>query len=205
VRRYRERETLSFSISAAHSVTIYNKPREIKYKSRDKAWFGDIWRANGWNGADSVTRVEARYERPVLHEMGLETISGTFAKVDNMWAYTTQDWLRHTQPTRKASDEWPTSPWWRVVQGAVFEREQAEPLQRQKQRNFQEERMLAALLGYVESWSAWRIGDEKLPEDILLEDALADVLDRAGDHYAHKGTAFLDEVARKRKRLGFAV
>ena len=217
VRRYRERETLSFSLSAAHSVMVYNKPREIRFKSRDKAWFADIWRANGWNGHDPVTRVEARYGRAMLHELGeqkqegekvgwhgLETVAETFAWLDGMWAYTTQDWLRHTLPTSLSSERWRTSPWWQVVQGAVFEREQAEPLQRTKQRNFQEERMLAALLGYVESWSAWRIGEQKLSEDILLEDALADVLDRAGEHYAHKGTVFLEEVARKRKRLGFA-
>src|SRR5262249_14844247 len=61
--RYREQETLTFSQTAPHSAALYNKPREIRVKSRDKVWFADLWRRHGWDGRAPVTRVEMRYAR----------------------------------------------------------------------------------------------------------------------------------------------
>lgn len=48
--RYREPETITFSRTAPQSAIVYNKPREIRLHSRDKLWFADIWKANGWDG-----------------------------------------------------------------------------------------------------------------------------------------------------------
>ncbi len=80
--RYREMETLAFSLAAPHSATLYNKPREIRTKSPDKVWFADIWRRNGWNGIDPITRVEMRYERTALRELGCDTVAETFDRLD---------------------------------------------------------------------------------------------------------------------------
>jgi hypothetical protein len=71
--RYRELEGLSFSLTAPHAAVIYNKPREIRVKSRDKLWFADIWRRNGWNGQDPVARIEMRYDRTALRELECES------------------------------------------------------------------------------------------------------------------------------------
>jgi len=79
--RHGETETITFSQTAPHSCAIYNKPREIRLKNRDKVWMADIWRAPGkqgadeekgrWDGVAPIARVEMRYEREALHEFQL--------------------------------------------------------------------------------------------------------------------------------------
>jgi hypothetical protein len=212
--RYGEQEGLSFSPGAPHSVVIFNKPREIRYKSKDKAWFGDIWRANGWDGEAPVTRIEARYKREALHELvltkntplehGIETLNDLFTRLDHMWQYSTQLWLRHCIPSQdQRKTAWPTSPWWQVVQGAVFEQEDAAPAQRQKVHAFHEQRIVSAILGYAESFAAWK-GDELGQSSQSLYGTLAHLIQRAQRHYEERETNFQDEVRHKRKLIGFA-
>src|SRR5262249_30436826 len=47
--RHGETEGISFSKTAPHACALYNEPREIRYKSRDKLWFADLWRRHGWD------------------------------------------------------------------------------------------------------------------------------------------------------------
>ncbi len=204
--RYREQETLVFSQKAPHSATIYNKPREIRLKSRDKLWFADLWRRNGWNGVDPIARVEIRSEREALHEFGCESVEQTFVKMDSMWAYSTREWLRHTIPNAsdKVRSRWPVSPWWQTVQGASFGRPQSAPAQRTRVRDFQEERMVAMILGYVESWAAWRAGDEGISSELDISTVLRDIASRADGHYLKRGSDFVHEVLKKRHQIGFA-
>src|SRR5262249_28133554 len=96
--RHGETEGISFSKTAAHAGALYNKPKEIRYKSRDKVWFADIWRRNGWNGEQAIARIEMRYAREALRELGCEGVEETFDRLDALWAYSTQKWLRHTVP-----------------------------------------------------------------------------------------------------------
>jgi hypothetical protein len=167
--RYREQETVAFSLSAPHSATLYNKLREIRTKSPDKVWFGDIWRLNGWDGSAPVTRIEMRYERTALRELGCDTVAETFEQFDAIWAYSTQLWLRHTipDPNQKNRSRWPTSVWWEVVQGASFGKPNTAPAQRQKAHAVHEDRILAAVFGYLESWAAYRNGSK--PVDSALD------------------------------------
>src|SRR5262249_45646226 len=75
VQRYGQQETLEFGRKVSpHACSIYDKAREIRQHSPDKVWFADIWRGNGWNEADPITRAEMRYKRTILHEMGIETM-----------------------------------------------------------------------------------------------------------------------------------
>jgi hypothetical protein len=205
VARYGERESLTFSRGAPHEAAIYNKPREIRYHSPDKLWFADLWRGNGWDGRAPMTRVEMRYGREVLRECGCDSVAETFEQEDALWAYSTREWLRHTTPnaSERRRSLWPTSPWWQVVQTASFGKAEVAPAQRERVRTFQEDRILAALLGYVESWAAWRAG-KQLPDDYSLYAAISDVLDRANGHYEHRGSDFLAQVRQKRHQLGFA-
>jgi hypothetical protein len=204
--RYREQETLVFSQKAPHSATIYNKPREIRLKSRDKLWFADLWRRNGWNSADPIARVEIRYEREALHEFGCEHVEQTFGKMDALWGYSTREWLRHTlpNPADKMRSRWPVSPWWETVQGASFGKPQSAPAQRRRVRDFQEERMAAMVLGYLESWSAWRAGNESVSAELDVSTALRDIAGRADGHYLKRGSDFFQEVLKKRRQIGFA-
>lgn len=205
VARYGERESLTFSRGAPHEAAIYNKPREIRFHSHDKLWFADLWRRNGWNGQDPITRVEMRYGREALHELGCEGVEATFERHDAIWAYSTREWLRHTlpDPTEPRRSLWPVSPWWEVVQAASFGKPHTAPAQRERVRTFHEERILATILGYLESWTAWRSGNTA-SSDATLYTAVSDLLDRADTHYQARGSAFREQVIKKRHQLGFA-
>jgi hypothetical protein len=203
--RYREQETLMFSVSAPHSCAIYNKPREIRVRSRDKLWFVDLWRRHGWDGEAPVTRVEMRYERQALHELGCELVNPTLGRLDGLWAYSTRDWLRHTlpDPAQPRRSSWPLSPWWAVVQGASFVRPTAEPVQRTRVRQFREEQILATVLGYLESWAAWAAGSEGVSGELDLSTVLRTVATRADAHYLKRGMDFYQAVLKKRRQIGF--
>jgi hypothetical protein len=208
VSRYGERETLTFSRGAPHEAVIYNKPREIRYHSRDKLWFVDLWRRNGWDGIAPITRVEMRYGRAALHELGCEGVETTFERHDALWAYSTREWLRHTapDPTEPRRSLWPVSPWWQAVQSAHFGTPQTAPSQRQRVHSFQEERILATILGYLESWTAWRAGEAlpKNPSDLTIYRAVSDLLDRSEGHYQHRHATFAGQVLKKRRLIGYA-
>jgi hypothetical protein len=203
--RYREQETLAFSQAAPHSATIYNKPREIRLKSRDKLWFADLWRRNGWDGAAPIARVEMRYERPALRELGCEGVGQTFARFDGLWAYSTREWLRHTvpNPSDRVRSRWPISPWWAVVQGASFGRPHSAPAQRRRVRQFREEQVLTTILGYAEGWAAWRAGDEGISSELDLSTVLRAIAEHADDHYLRRGSDFYHEVLKKRRQIGY--
>jgi hypothetical protein len=203
--RHGETEGISFSKTAPHSCALYNKPKEIRYKSRDKRWFADIWRRNGWNGEDSIARVEMRYQREVLRELGCEEVEATFEQLDALWAYSTQHWLRHTIPDSHDTNRtrWSTSPWWRVVHAGSFGTPQTAPAQRRRAHAFHEEHILATILGYLESWSAYTAG-KVVPTTLDISTVLREVAQRSDTFYAERGSDFYGEVLKKRKRIGFA-
>ncbi len=98
-----------------------------------KVWFGDIWRASGWNEESSVVHVELRSEREALiafkcegDAYAIETMEDLFERLRQ---YGTQLWLRHIQPQRHHQrTKWPTTPWWKVVQGVTFHQPDALPV-----------------------------------------------------------------------------
>ena len=57
---------------------IYDKTHEIKYHSKEKGWFHDLWLAQKhedgspvWDSESPVWRIEFRFKRPALHEFDL--------------------------------------------------------------------------------------------------------------------------------------
>jgi hypothetical protein len=111
--------TLDFSKGAAHSCCIYDKTKEITVSRKD--WMHEVWRSNGWDGESRVTRVEFRYKRECLREMGVEEAFAFLDQLPSLWAYSTKQWLRHTLPTTDHNKaRWPTSPLWEQVQQATF-------------------------------------------------------------------------------------
>ncbi len=106
-----------FSKGAPHSGIIYDKSREIKVSRKD--WMRAVWAAHGWDGEQRVWRVEFRYKRECLHEMGIEEPYAFLDRLPDLWAYSSQEWLRHTIPTADLNrGRWPVSPAWQVVQQA---------------------------------------------------------------------------------------
>jgi hypothetical protein len=86
-----------------------------------KDWMQEIWRSNGWDGEARVARVEFRYKRECLREMGVEEAYAFLDQVPSLWAYSTKQWLRHTAPNGDSNRaRWPISPLWELVQHARF-------------------------------------------------------------------------------------
>ncbi|MBA3824138.1 MAG: hypothetical protein H0X24_09615, partial [Ktedonobacterales bacterium] len=205
IHRYGQQETLEFGRKvSAHACSIYDKPKEIRQHSPDKVWFADIWRRNGWNERDPVTRVEMRYKRALLHEMGIETMEDLWAMLRRMWAYSTQEWMRHTTPDgTPESQRWPLSRFWQVVQEATFLVGEVEPAARDKQRHFHEGRILSTIMGYLESWAAWHIGEDDAALGTLdIQRVLSDIGQRSAHHYEMKETNFRAAVRDKSVRIG---
>jgi hypothetical protein len=115
----RRHATLDFSKGAPHACCIYDKTKEIIVSRKD--WMHEVWTSNGWDGESRVTRVEFRYKRECLREMGVEEAYAFLDQISSLWAYSTKQWLRHTLPTTDRNKaRWPTSPLWVQVQQATF-------------------------------------------------------------------------------------
>ena len=111
--------TLDFSKGAPHACCIYDKTAEIQISRKD--WMQEVWTSNGWDGESRVTRVEFRYKRECLREMGIEEAYAFLDQIPSLWAYSTKQWLRHTMPNGDPNRaRWPISPLWRIVQQASF-------------------------------------------------------------------------------------
>lgn len=112
-----------FSRGAAHSCCLYDKAAEIVRSRKD--WMRLIWQQHGWQGS-RVYRVEFRYKRECLREMGIgDALAFLEAeKLASLWAYSSQEWLRHTCSTVDTNKaRWPVSSAWAVVQRATFDGE----------------------------------------------------------------------------------
>lgn len=140
-----------FSQTAPHSCDIYDKTMEVK--THQKEWFYEVWKANGWDGKAKVIRVEFRYKRACLNEMGIDEPYDMLDRLPNMWAYSTKKWLRHTEPDSDTNQtRWPTSDVWQVIQGASGE-DDPQPEVRIKKVELDTERSKAGFVGYASSWA----------------------------------------------------
>jgi hypothetical protein len=111
--------TLDFSKGAPHACCIYNKTAEIAVSR--KGWMQEVWTSTGWDGESSVIRVEFRYKRECLREMGVEEAYAFLDQIPSLWAYSTKQWLRHTIPNGDPNRaRWPISSLWQLVQQASF-------------------------------------------------------------------------------------
>jgi hypothetical protein len=111
--------TFDFSRGAAHACCIYDKTAELSASRKD--WMHAVWTTNGWDGASRVTRVEFRYKRECLKELGVEEPYAFLDQISALWAYSTQVWLRHTLPTADPNrGRWSVSPVWQLVQCTPF-------------------------------------------------------------------------------------
>jgi hypothetical protein len=111
--------TLDFSKGAPHAGCLYDKTAEIAVSRKD--WMQEVWTSNGWDGESRVTRVEFRYKRECLREMGVEEAYAFLDQIPSLWAYSTKQWLRHTVPNGDPNRaRWPLSLLWQLVQQASF-------------------------------------------------------------------------------------
>jgi hypothetical protein len=142
-----------FSKSAPHSCAIYDKTAEVKV--HHKQWFYEVWKQHGWDGETPVTRVEFRYERECLREMGVENPFDLLDQLDSLWAYSSQQWLRHTIPSGDTNQSrWDVSEVWQVVQQATLFLTEVVPAVRAKKVELDSQHTLAGFVGYGTSLAA---------------------------------------------------
>ena len=174
--RGRNLETIIFS-GHGNPVNgkLYNKTKEIQQS--DKTWFRDYWLAHKWDGQAKVWRVEFSIEREGFHEMEIEDIYDALRNLKRLWAYCSYEWLRMAIPdaTDKTRTRWETHPLWKELQHAFDTEgdtslESLGPLVRQRKREKNIERGIAAIAGYATTLAAWHEQDE------LSESADADMM-----------------------------
>jgi hypothetical protein len=172
--RGRRMQGFYFSKTAPHSCLIYDKSREVQV--HHKEWFHEVWRRNGWDGQTPVTRVEFRYERECLREMGIECPFDLLNQLDRLWAYSTRQWLRHTVPSVDTNQSrWKVSEVWQVVQGAALFVTKAVPAVRVKKVELESEHTLAGFVGYGTSLAARVVVLEQIAQEAQARGWVLDI------------------------------
>lgn len=188
-----------FSRGAAHSCCLYDKTAEIVRSRKD--WMQLVWQQQGWAG-ERVFRVEFRYKRECLREMGVDDAMRFLEaeRLASLWAYSSRDWLRHTLPaadTNKA--RWPVSPAWQAIQGATFDGE-GTPAVRERRTQGDLRLICQMLAGCSTTAAAYLSG--KLPAYDDGANFLTWFYDWMADYLAEKGLDFGAVRDGKRLRLG---
>jgi hypothetical protein len=217
------RTGLSFSARGSLSCVIYDKSREIKRS--DKAWFADLWKANGWDGESPVWRVECRFKRDALHELkqegvfhGIEDICDLPERLPVLWAYAVgqvggspadglpDGWLRYVVPVEDDNrSRWPTHPTWQAIQGAFLSIQDYPQdfgkiiRKRKEERNIR--KGIESVVGYGTSLSAWAGGD-LARSDADLSVFLHWLANKGEEYLEEQEREFAKEVQRKRIKLG---
>ena len=214
--RGRQLATVEFGMhNSPLSCSIYNKTLEIRQRSK-KTWFYDLWKKHGWNGTDDVWRVEFRYKREFLHEVGIETANDILHKLPELWAYSTghlnggsdglpDGWLRYVTPSLDHNrSRWRVEEAWQAVQQA-FSSSTAVwgigPLVRERKREVNIKRGVEATVGYLSTLAAW-LGGKYASQDTDLSVVLGWLYTEGNWYLEQKVCAFQDIVQRKRERYG---
>ena len=95
--RKRDIETAYFGRFDKSSLAarVYNKTVQVKVKNDDDTPL--LWEQNGWNGSDTVIRVEFQLKREFLKQLNGErfvTLDGFISGINSIWEYLTTKWLR---------------------------------------------------------------------------------------------------------------
>jgi hypothetical protein len=213
---------LRFSSSASPiSCRIYNKTLEITQKSQ-KTWFYDLWRkgvsgpfGGSWDGSSDVWRIEFHLKREFLHNL-TGPIEGAYDLLDQfqpLWMYAAgqgesedglfDGWLRYVVPSDDSNrTRWPLHPAWVVVQSAFTQSVEAGlgPVVRERIREKNIERGVAAMIGYSSTLAAWLGGEFAVPETDMS--VTLQWLYGAGQEYlAEKNRDFVEEVRKKQIRF----
>jgi len=122
--RKRELETTYFGkLGSDIWGKIYNKTTQVRTKNDTDT--PKLWEQNGWNGKDTVVRVEFSMKRGFLKELD----NGRYVILDNLtqgmnkiWDYLTTKWLRLVEEVKENNTTWSKiTQFWCVVQSSFTE------------------------------------------------------------------------------------
>lgn len=206
----RDPQTLYFGkMSSPLYARIYDKTEEIKVSG--KTYMMDYWRAAGWDGTETVARVEFSLSGDFLKAtlgvvdfdagadsladavIDLRSLNAFVAAIPSIWSYLTHDWLKHCERGRKGQEwRWEVSELWKVVQGAWPD---SVPIVRGRpERNPNRKQLIAQMKGVLLTTAAAtskRPGHEDTLDDVLVELV----------EYAYSEQARFD-LGRRRRELG---
>lgn len=134
---------------------LYDKTLEIE--KSNKSYMYELWAANGWLGEHPVWRLEFEFRRSVLRELGIESTADFPDKLNGLWQYGMQDFLRLTVPSASDSlkTRWPEHPLWVALRQARFGQGGLSPLSRtRKERLPSNEFLFVNGLGVLTSFMA---------------------------------------------------
>jgi len=94
------------------SARIYDKCLEITRSKKD--YVKPIWQEAGWNGEETVWRIEFQLRRPVLEQLMVSSVQELVRRRGELWTYFTREWLRLCipHPTDSNRARWAISPLW---------------------------------------------------------------------------------------------
>ena len=105
--------------SGSLNVNLYNKTIEMEQKPRE--YLKPLWIEAGWDGSQDVWRLEFKYKRDVLRELSVTDFPDLIPKLEGLWRYGTEKWLRLTEPTGDTNqNRWPTHPLWSQFTGIAW-------------------------------------------------------------------------------------
>lgn len=103
------------------SVRLYDKTIEILLSGKD--YLKPLWSRGGWNGKDSVHRLEAQCCSAFLRQFEISTVESLLANCGALWAYVTGEWLKLVVPNSDDDTRarWPVHPVWTELQAVPWE------------------------------------------------------------------------------------
>lgn len=103
----------SFGMGGDIGARLYDKTLEVEKKSK-KFYLHELWREAGWDGTQTVWRMEFEAKREVLKQLGIRKLPDLLALQTALWLYLTEDWLRLAVPSSSDTNQtrWPNHPLW---------------------------------------------------------------------------------------------
>ena len=180
---------------------LYDKVAEIESKSK-KYWMYDIWKIKKDEIRDDqrVIRVEFQLRREVIKELGAGDASAFFMKIDEVWAYCTQEWLQFKDNPEREHKYRNTLPWWKVVQQNFLGVQDSNPAVREKAIKVDKEQLLAQITGLSSSLTALEMEENSVdPLDLKIEPWMIKVIESL-KLTGYELNEYRENVIRKRAR-----
>lgn len=136
---------------------IYDKGLEIKQKQH-KFWFYDIWAKNGLVIEDGdhcrVWNIEFELKRDFFKEMNLNTVVEALENIRTIWEHCTVDYLVLTENDATRKERSSINSHWEDIQKAYLDYNGSPLIKREKQLDFDAEKLLPNIIGYVTSYAS---------------------------------------------------
>ena len=110
----------SIGLGGDLSARLYDKT--IQIIETGNAYMHQIWREQGWDGKQTVWRIEFQFRRSSLTVHGVNGVKSLLNLLGPLWSYATGSWLRLTIPsdTDKTQSRWTTHPVWDAISRAPW-------------------------------------------------------------------------------------